>query len=47
MILKVTINKPLHSLQTVHFLKYILKGVDFFNETLILVFAKFAIFHSI
>ena len=49
-ILKMTKNKSLHSLQTVYFfLKYVLgyKTRMFFSETSILVFAELAIFHSI
>ena len=50
MILKVTKNKAWHSLQTVYFLKYILRvkvWICFLNETSILVFAELAILHSI
>ena len=52
-ILKVTKNKGLHSLQRVYFLKYILRviliglGREFFNETSTLAFLKLTIFHSI
>ena len=50
MILKVTKNKALHSLQTVYFLKYILRvkaWIFLKMKTSILVFAEMAIFHSI
>ena len=52
MILKVTKNKALHSLQPVYFSEYILrvKAWNFFfflNETSILVFVELAIFHHI
>ena len=50
MILKVTKNKAWHSLQTVYFLKYILRvkvWICVLNETSILVFAELAILHSI
>ena len=50
MILKVTKNKALHSLQTVCFLKYILRvkaWIFLKMKTSILVFAEMAIFHSI
>ena len=42
-------NKALHSLQTVYFLKYILKvkAQIFFNKMSILFFAELAIFHYI
>ena len=53
-ILKVSKKQSLHSLQTVHFLKYILRVIflglrcGFFkNETSILAFVQLAIFHSI
>ena len=49
MILKMTKNDASHSLQTVYFLKYILrvKAWIFLNETSILAFAELAIYHSI
>ena len=54
MILKITKDKALHSLQPVYFSEYILrvKAWNFFfffflNETSILVFVELAIFHHI